>query len=89
MTIRVTLSGDVANYLEGQSLTQNKSCDQIADELLRRVIASERDEGDTPKQGEPRAVAHQSALNSDIEGKRLNQTLDDLYIEDYLEKARR
>ncbi len=86
MTIRVTLSGDVANYLEGQSLTQNKSCDQIADELLRRVIASERDGGDTPKQGEPRAVAHQSALNSD---NCLNQTLDDLYIEDYLEKARR
>lgn len=87
MTIKVTLSDDVASYLEEQSLAQNKSCDQIAEELLRRVIAS--GPGDEPKQGETRIEPNHSALNPDIEGKCLNQMLDDLYIEDYLEKARR
>ena len=74
MTIGVTLFGDVAAYLEEQSLTQNKSCDQIADELIRQAIAS----GD-----------YHGKLNPALEGKSLKQVLDDLYIEDYLEKARR
>ena len=89
MTIKVTLSDDVGAYLEEQSLAQNKSCDQIAEELLRRAMVSGPGDGDEPKQGETRAVAHQGALNPEIEGKSLNQVLDDLYIEDYLEKARR
>ncbi|MCY3544027.1 MAG: hypothetical protein OXH22_08295 [Chloroflexi bacterium] len=74
MTIRITLSNDVASYLEEQSLTQNKSCEQIADELIRQAIASENYHG---------------KLNPAIEGKSINQVLDDLYVEDYLEKARR
>ena len=89
MTIKVTLSDDVGAYLEEQSLAQNKSCDQVAEELLRRVIASGRGDGDEPKQVETRIEPNHSALNPEIEGKRLNRVLDDLYIEDYLEKARR
>ena len=89
MTIKVTLPDDVASYLEEQSLAQNKSCDQVAEELLRRVIVSGRGDGDEPKQDETRIEPNHSALNPDMEGKRLNQVLDDLYIEDYLEKARR
>ena len=86
MTIRVTLSDDVASYLEEQSLAQNKSCDQIADDLIRQAIASEDYE---PEAGEPRAFSHQGKLNSALEEKSLNQVLDDIYVEDYLEKARR
>ena len=41
MTLRVTLSNDVADYLERQSQALNKPCDQIVDELLRRVMSSE------------------------------------------------
>ena len=41
MTLRVTLSNDVADYLERQSQALNKPCDQIADELLRRVMSSD------------------------------------------------
>ena len=89
MTIKVTLSDDVGAYLEEQSLAQNKSCDQIAEELLRRAIASGPGDGDEPKQGETRIEPNHSTLNPEIEGKRLNQVLDELYIEDYLEKARR
>lgn len=74
MTIKVTLSDHVASYLEEQSLTQNKSCDQIADELIRQAIASDDYHG---------------TLNPSLEGKSLNQVLDDIYVEDYLEKARR
>ena len=74
MTIKVTLSDDVASYLEEQSLTQNKPCDQIADELIRQAIASED---------------YRGTLNPALDGKSLNQVLDDLYVEDYLEKARR
>ncbi len=74
MTIKVTLSDDVAAYLEKQSLAHNKSCDQIADELIRQAIAS----GD-----------YHGTLNPALEGKSLNQVLDDLYVDDYLEKARR
>lgn len=86
MTIRVTLSDDVASYLEEQSLAQNKSCDQIADDLIRQAIVS----GDYGAEvGEPRAFSHQGRLNPALEGKSLNQVLDDLYVEDYLEKARR
>ena len=87
MTIRVTLSDDVGAYLEEQSLVQEKSCDQIAEEILRRAIASGRGDGDEPKEDGTRVIPNQSALNPDIEGKNLNQVLDDLYVEDYLEKA--
>ena len=86
MTIRVTLSDDVANYLEEQSLAQNKSCDQIADDLIRQAIASEEYE---PETGESHTFSHQGKINSAIEGTSLNQVLDDLYVEDHLEKARR
>ncbi len=86
MTIKVTLSDDVASYLEEQSLAQNKSCDQIANDLIRQAIASEDNE---PEVCEPRASSHQSKLNSTLEEESLNQVLDDLYVEDYLEKARR
>ena len=84
MTIRVMLSDDVASYLEEQSLAQNKSCDQIADDLIRQAIASKDYK---PEIGEPRAFSHQGKLNSALEGESLNQVLDDLYVEDYLEKA--
>ena len=86
MTIRVTLSDDVASYLEEQSLAQNKSCDQIANDLIRQAIASEDQE---PEVGEPRAFSHQGKPNPALERESLNQVLDDLYVEDYLEKARR
>ncbi len=89
MTIKVTLSDDVGAYLEEQSLAQDKSCDQIAEEILRRAIASGRCYGDELKEDDTRVVPNQSTLNPDIEGKNLNQVLEDLYVEDYLEKARR
>ena len=89
MAIKVTLSDDVATYLEEQSFTQDKSCDQLADELLRRVISSNHAAGGEPTKAESRVIPNHSALNPNIEGKRLNQVLDDLYIKDYLEKARR
>ena len=41
-----------------------------------------------PKTSQSRAV-HQGKLNPALEGKSLNQVLDDLYVEDYLEKAHR
>ena len=34
------------------------------------------------------AVTHQGKLNPALEGKSLNRMLDDIYIEDYFEKAR-
>ena len=89
MTIKVTLSDDVASYLEKQSLAHNKSCDQIADELIRQAIASDRVEDSEPLEGEGSASSHHGSLNPALDGKSLNQVLDDLYIKDYLEKARR
>ncbi len=86
MTIRVTLSDDVAAYLEKQSLAHDKSCDQIADELIRQAMSSDR-AGDY--EGGTSAAPHKGKLNPVLEGKSLNQVLDDLYIDDYLEKARR
>ena len=89
MTIRVTLSDDVASYLEKRSLTQNKSCDQIADELIRQAIAFDHGSDYESMASESRAVPHHGRLNPALEGKSLNQVLDDLYIEDYFEKERR
>ena len=72
MALRVTLSNDVADYLMNQNRTQNKPCDQIADEFLRGVMSSHNEPG-TPE----------------LTGECLNQTLDDLYVDDYFEKMRR
>ncbi len=69
-----TQASNVASYLQEQSVAQNKPCDQIADELIRQAIASK---------------GYRGVLNPAHEGKSLNQVLDDLYIEDYLEKSRR
>ena len=44
---------------------------------------------DVGKKGKVRTVLHHGKLNPALEEKCLNQFLDDLYIEDYLEKARR
>ena len=88
MTIKVTLSDDVANYLEEQSLAQNKSCDQLADELLRQLISPDRAAEDAPSQSETRTAPHHRKLIPALEGKSLNQVLDDLYIQDYFEKMR-
>ena len=89
MTIRVTLSDDVASYLEEQSLAHDKSCDQIADELIRQAIASDRAKDSEPLEGEVSASSHHGSLNPALDERSLNQVLDDLYVEDYLEKARR
>ena len=81
MTLRVTLSNDVADYLERQSQALNKPCDQIADELLRRVISSEAEAmGAAIKDG---------SGDSELTGDCLNQTLDELYVDDYFKKMRR
>ena len=80
MTLRVTLSNDVADYLERQSQALNKPCDQIADELLRRVMSSE---------AEAMGAATKEELgDSELTGECLNQTLDELYVDDYFEKMR-
>lgn len=80
MALRVTLSNDVADYLVKQSQALNKPCDQIADELLRRVMTSEREGFSAP--------ASDKSSASDLTGECLNQTLDDLYVDDYFEKMR-
>ena len=72
MALRVTFSRDVEDYLIKQSRAQNKTCDQIADELLRGIMSSDNESG-----------------TAETTGKCLNQTLDDLYVEDYFEKMRR
>ena len=80
MTLRVTLSNDVADYLERQSQALNKPCDQIADELLRRAMSSEAEAmGDATKD---------ESGDSELTGECLNQTLDELYVDDYFEKMR-
>ena len=79
MTLRVTLSDDVANYLVKQSQALNKPCDQIADEILRRAMISE---------GEGPSTAGQEYNSPEVNGECLGQTLDDLYVEDYFEKMR-
>ena len=80
MTLRVTLSNDVADYLERQSQALNKPCEQIADELLRRVMSSE---------AEAMGAATKDKLgDSEFTGECLNQTLDELYVDDYFEKMR-
>ena len=80
MTLRVTLSDDVADYLEKQSQVLNKPCDQIADDLLRRVMSSEG-EGLS-------ATASDESDATDLTRECLNQTLDELYVDDYFEKMR-
>ena len=80
MALRVTLSNDVADYLVKQSQALNKPCDQIADELLRRVMSSEAD-------GLEAAAGDESGASM-LSGECLNQALDDLYVEDYFEKMR-
>ena len=80
MTLRVTLSNDVADYLERQSQALNKPLDQIADELLRRVMSSEAEAMGAATKGE--------SGDSELTGKCLNQTLDELYVDDYFEKIR-
>ena len=86
MALRVTLADDVASYLEKRSLTQNKPFDQIVDELLRQAMRS--DTGDTLN--EVRVLStHPGKLNPNLEGKSLNQVLDDLYVKEYLDKTRR
>ena len=72
MALKITLSKDVADYLMRQSQAQNKPCDQIADELLRKVMSSGNKSG-----------------TAETISECLNQTLDDLYVEDYFEKMRR
>ena len=79
MTLRVTLSDDVANYLVKHSQALNKPCDQIADEILRRAMISE---------GEGLSAAGQESNSPEIVWECLGQTLDDLYVEDYFEKMR-
>ena len=79
MTLRVTLSDDVANYLVKQSQALNKPCDQIADEILRRAMISE---------GEGLSAAEKESNSPEVTGECLGQTLDDLYVEDYFEKMR-
>ena len=86
MALRVTLADDVASYLEERSLTQNKSFDQVVDELLRQVMQSDASES----LNEDRVLsAHHGKLNPGLEGECLNQVLDDLYVKDYLDKTRR
>ena len=80
MALRVTLSNDVADYLEMQSQALNKPCDQIADELLRRVMSSEAE-----AMG---AATKDESGDSEVAGDCLNQTLDELYVDDYFEKMR-
>ena len=80
MTLRVTLSNDVADYLERQSQALNKPCDQIADELLRRAMSSEAE-----AMG---AATMDESGDSEHTGECLNQTLDELYVDDYFEKMR-
>ena len=80
MTLRVTLSNDVADYVERQSQALNKPCDQIADELLRRVMSSEAE-----AMG---AATMDESGDSELTGECLNQTLDELYVDDYFEKMR-
>lgn len=86
MALSVTLADDVASYLKERSLTQNKPFDQIVDELLRQAMRS--DTGDASNEGRVLNV-HHGKLNPDLEGKSLNQVLDDLYVKDYLDKTRR
>ena len=86
MALRVTLADDVASYLEKRSLTQNKPFDQIVDEILRHAMRS--DTGDASNEGGVLS-AHPGKLNPNLEGKSLNQVLDDLYVKDYLDKTRR
>ena len=80
MVLRVTLSNDVARYLVKQSQALNKPCDQIADELLRRVMSSELETLSAAQPNEFDA--------STLPGECLNQTLDELCVEDYFEKMR-
>ena len=86
MALRVTLADDVASYLEKRSLTQNKPFDQIVDELLRQAMRA--DTGAALNEDNVLDV-HRGKLNPGFEGKCLNQTLDDLYVKDYLDKTRR
>ena len=86
MALRVTLADDVASYLEERSLMQNKPFDQIVDELLRQAMLS--DTGDSLNEGRV-LNAHRGKINPALEGKSLNQVLDDLYVKDYLDKTRR
>lgn len=86
MALRVTLADDVTSYLEKRSLTQNKPFDQIVDELLRQAMRS--DTGDALNEGRV-LNTHHGKINPDLEGKSLNQVLDDLYVKDYLDNTRR
>lgn len=83
MALRVTLADDVASYLEERSLMQNKSFDQIVDELLRQAMRS--DTGNDLSEDNVLDV-HRGKLNPALEGECLNQVLDDLYVRDYLDK---
>ena len=85
MALRVTLADDVASYLEERSLMQNKSFDQIVDELLRQAMRS--DTGNDLSEDNVLDV-HHGKLNPALEGECLNQVLDDLYVKDYLDKTR-
>ena len=85
MALSVTLADDVANYLKERSLTQNKPFDQLVDEILRHAMRS--DTGDASNEGGVLS-AHPGKLNPDLEGKSLNQVLDDLYLKDHLDKTR-
>ena len=86
MALRVTLADDVASYLEKRSLTQNKPFDQLVDELLRQAMRSDTADASN----DARTLnTHPGKLNPDLEGKSLNQVLDDLYVKDYLDKTRR
>lgn len=86
MALKVTLADDVASYLKKRSLTQNKPFDQIVDELLRQAMRSDPDDASNQ---DTTLSAHPGKLNPNLEGKSLNQVLDDLYVKDHLAKTRR
>lgn len=74
MALKVTLSDDVASYLEERSLTQNKPFDQVVDEILRQVMRSDTSNSDDLSEDKVLS-AHHGRINPALEGKSLNQVL--------------
>ena len=87
MKATLTLDRDIANYLRERCSEDDKPFEQVVNETLRRGMALGAAQQDD--RAEFKAVPRSGGFAPGVDPNKLNQFLDELFIEEYFEKERR
>lgn len=90
MKATLTLDSDIADYLRERCRKDDKPFEQVVNETLRRGMESTQPPAVSKDDRARFEVApHSGGFAPGVDPNKLNQLLDELFIEEYFEKERR